>query len=114
MTRRRSCGRCIEITDHVAPGRWEEVRVPNALELKQSSVLALPLQEVSAKIRSGPPLDDEADYALPIWAGVVPVSTQLGRPIEDGRVPAGVAGDRPGANHAVWSADPPALNLGAN
>lgn len=76
------------ITNHVAPRRWEEVRAPNALELKQSSVLALPLEEVSAKIRSGPPVDDEADYSLPIWAGVVPVSTQLGRPISDGRVPA--------------------------
>jgi nitroimidazol reductase NimA-like FMN-containing flavoprotein (pyridoxamine 5'-phosphate oxidase superfamily) len=78
------------ITNHVAPRRWEEVRAPNALELKQSSVLALPLEEVSAKIRSGPPVDDEADYALPIWAGVVPVSTQLGRPVDDGRVPADV------------------------
>lgn len=78
------------ITNHVAPRRWEEVRAPNALELRQSSVLALPLEEVSAKIRSGPPVDDEADYSLPIWAGVVPVSTQLGRPINDGRVPAHV------------------------
>jgi len=77
------------ITDHVAPGRWQQVRAPNALELKQSSVLALPLAEVSAKIRSGPPVDDEADYSLPIWAGVVPVTTQLGRPIDDGRVAAG-------------------------
>jgi uncharacterized protein len=76
------------ITNHVAPRRWEEVRAPNALELKQSSVLALPLQEVSAKIRSGPPADDAADYALPIWAGVVPVSMQLGQPVDDGRVAA--------------------------
>jgi nitroimidazol reductase NimA-like FMN-containing flavoprotein (pyridoxamine 5'-phosphate oxidase superfamily) len=74
------------ITDHVVPGRWHEVRGPNALELKQTSVLALPLAEVSAKIRSGPPLDDEVDYALPIWAGVVPVSTRLGTPKDDGRV----------------------------
>ncbi|MFI4868500.1 MAG: pyridoxamine 5'-phosphate oxidase family protein [Steroidobacterales bacterium] len=80
------------ITNHVAPRRWEEVRAPNALELRQSSVLALPLEEVSAKIRSGPPVDDEADYSLPIWAGVVPVTTQLGEPVDDGRVPAGVPG----------------------
>jgi uncharacterized protein len=49
-------------------------------------VLALPLSEVSAKIRSGPPLDDDVDYALPIWAGVVPVCTRLGTPTDDGRV----------------------------
>jgi hypothetical protein len=49
-------------------------------------VLALPLAEVSAKIRSGPPLDDDVDYSLPIWAGVVPVCTRLGTPTDDGRV----------------------------
>jgi hypothetical protein len=79
------------ITDHVVPGRWEDVRSPSDLELKQSSVLALPLAEVSAKIRSGPPLDDAEDYALSVWAGVVPVTTRFGAPISDGRVPAGVA-----------------------
>jgi nitroimidazol reductase NimA-like FMN-containing flavoprotein (pyridoxamine 5'-phosphate oxidase superfamily) len=78
------------ITDHVVPRRWSEVRSPNELELKQSTVLALPLQEVSAKIRSGPPLNDDADYLLPIWAGVVPVETLLARPISDGRVLADV------------------------
>ena len=61
------------ITNHVVPRRWEEVRSPNELELKQSSVLALQLAEVSAKIRSGPPVDDDADYSLSVWAGVVPV-----------------------------------------
>ena len=79
------------ITNHVVPRRWEEVRSPNELELKQSSVLALPMEEVSAKIRSGPPVDDAADYSLPIWAGVVPVRTQLGRPLNDGRVLSDVA-----------------------
>jgi uncharacterized protein len=74
------------ITDHVVPGRWNEVRWPNELELKQTSVLALPLAEVSAKIRTGPPLDDDVDYSLPIWAGVVPVCTRLGTPKDDGRV----------------------------
>lgn len=74
------------ITDHVVPGRWAEVRWPNELELKQTSVLALPLAEVSAKIRSGPPVDDDVDYSLPIWAGVVPVCTQIGTPKDDGRV----------------------------
>lgn len=74
------------VTDHAVPGRWDEVRWPNALELKQTSVLALPLAEVSAKIRSGPPLDDDEDYSLPIWAGLVPVCTRLGTPTDDGRV----------------------------
>lgn len=78
------------ITNHVAPRRWEEVRSPNALELKQSSVLALALDEVSAKIRSGPPVDDDEDYALPVWAGLVPVQTRLSAPVDDGRVLAGV------------------------
>jgi hypothetical protein len=79
------------ITNHVVPARWEEARTPSELELRQTSVLALPLQEVSAKIRSGPPIDDEEDYARPIWAGVVPVETRLGTPIDDGRLLAGVA-----------------------
>jgi hypothetical protein len=74
------------ITDHVVPLRWKEVRGPNELELRQTSVLALPLAEVSAKIRSGPPVDDEADYALPIWAGVLPIETRLREAIQDDRV----------------------------
>ena len=74
------------ITDHVVPGRWAEVRGPNELELKQTSVLALDLKEVSAKVRTGPPMDDEEDYSLPIWAGVVPIETHVGPSIDDGRV----------------------------
>ena len=79
------------ITDHAVPGRWDEVRGPNELELKQTSVLALPLAEVSAKVRSGPPVDDDEDYSLPIWAGVVPIETRVTKPIGDGRVLPGVA-----------------------
>src|SRR6202163_1029771 len=78
------------ITNHVVPARWEQVRTPNELELRQSSVLALPLEEVSAKIRSGAPVDDDEDYSLPIWAGVVPVETRLGNPINDARLLPGV------------------------
>jgi nitroimidazol reductase NimA-like FMN-containing flavoprotein (pyridoxamine 5'-phosphate oxidase superfamily) len=74
------------ITDHAVPGRWAEVRGPNELELKQTSVLALALEEVSAKVRSGPPVDDDEDYALPIWAGVVPMETHVRTPVDDGRV----------------------------
>jgi hypothetical protein len=73
------------ITDHTVPDRWDEVRGPNELELKQTSVLALPLEEVSAKVRSGPPIDEDEDYSLPIWAGVVPITTLVGNPVGDGR-----------------------------
>jgi uncharacterized protein len=78
------------ITDHIVPQRWDEVRKPNELEMKQTAVLALPLAEVSAKVRTGPPVDDAEDYALPVWAGVVPILRTLGEPIGDGRVPPGV------------------------
>lgn len=77
-------------TNHLVPGRWEEVRPPNEQELKATSVLALPLTEVSAKIRRGPPVDDEEDYSLPIWAGVVPVRTEWGQPIGDARMMPGI------------------------
>jgi nitroimidazol reductase NimA-like FMN-containing flavoprotein (pyridoxamine 5'-phosphate oxidase superfamily) len=83
------------ITNHVVPGRWEKARAPNELELRQTSVLVLPLHEVSAKIRSGPPVDDAEDYALPVWGGVLPLETRLGAPISDGRVVAGVPGFDP-------------------
>ena len=78
-------------TNHIVPGRWEEVRSPTEQELKGTSVLAVRLDEVSAKMRTGPPVDDEEDYSLPVWAGLVPVETRLGDPVSDGRVPAGVA-----------------------
>ena len=74
------------LTNHLVPHRWEELREPNDLELKQTMVLTLPLEEVSAKVRTGPPVDEEEDYAAPVWAGVIPISTQLGEAIPDGRV----------------------------
>ncbi|HEX7421527.1 MAG TPA: pyridoxamine 5'-phosphate oxidase family protein, partial [Thermoanaerobaculia bacterium] len=61
------------LVDHVAKGRSRDARAPNESELKQTLVLALPITEASAKIRTGPPIDDEEDYALPIWAGVLPL-----------------------------------------
>ena len=85
---KREALRCF--TNHVVPGRWEEVRQPTDQELKATIVLALPLEEVSAKVRTGPPIDDEEDYSLPIWAGVVPVRTHVGEPLADNRVMAGV------------------------
>jgi uncharacterized protein len=61
------------VVEHVVPQRWEDVRWPNEQELKATIVLKLSLEEVSAKIRTGPPLDDEEDYQLPCWAGEVPL-----------------------------------------
>jgi nitroimidazol reductase NimA-like FMN-containing flavoprotein (pyridoxamine 5'-phosphate oxidase superfamily) len=73
-------------TNHIVPGRWDEARQPTDQELKATSVLVLPLEEVSAKVRTGPPIDDEEDYELPIWAGVVPVHMRAGKPIPDERI----------------------------
>lgn len=77
-------------TDHVVPGRWEDVRPPNESELRATLVLKLPLVEVSAKVRTGPPIDDEEDYELSVWAGVVPLKLTAGAPNSDGRLPAGI------------------------
>lgn len=68
-------------TNHVVPGRWEEVRPPSDQELKGTTVLALPLREVSAKVRTGGPVEDPEDLARPVWAGVVPLRTVFGDPI---------------------------------
>lgn len=71
------------ITDHLVPGRWADVRLPTAQELKGTSVLSLDLTEVSAKIRTGGPVDDEEDMDKPIWAGVVPLRLTADAPIAD-------------------------------
>ncbi|HTR45768.1 MAG TPA: pyridoxamine 5'-phosphate oxidase family protein [Verrucomicrobiae bacterium] len=76
-------------SEHVMPGRWKDIRPPNEQELKGTSVLRLPLEEVSAKVRSGPPIDDEQDYALPIWAGVLPLALTSSAPVTDERVTPG-------------------------
>jgi len=70
-------------TDHVMKGRWDDVRQPTEQELIATTVLALPLEEVSAKVRTGGPVDDEADYTLPVWAGVLPLETVPKEPIAD-------------------------------
>jgi len=69
--------------EHITPGRWPEVREPNPGELAGTLVLALPLVEVSAKVRTGPPVDDEADLDWPVWAGVIPLETRASAPIRD-------------------------------
>jgi nitroimidazol reductase NimA-like FMN-containing flavoprotein (pyridoxamine 5'-phosphate oxidase superfamily) len=77
-------------TDHVVPGRWDEVRPPDENEMKATSVLRLPLAEASAKVRTGPPIDDEADYDLPVWAGIIPLRQIADDPIGDKRLNPGV------------------------
>lgn len=74
-------------SDHVVPGRWGDARKPNEQELRATTVLSLPLVEVSAKVRSGPPLDDEEDYELPVWAGVIPLLLVARAPTSDPRLP---------------------------
>jgi nitroimidazol reductase NimA-like FMN-containing flavoprotein (pyridoxamine 5'-phosphate oxidase superfamily) len=77
-------------SEHVIPGRWNDVRQPTEQELKATTVLSLPLAEVSAKVRSGPPIDDEEDYALDVWAGVLPLKLVAGEPVNDPRLPANI------------------------
>ena len=74
------------LTDHLIRGRWEEIRQPSPDELRRTLVLALPIEEASAKIRTGPPLDDDEDYNLPVWAGVVPLRVTPSLPIPDPRL----------------------------
>jgi len=78
------------IVEHIVPGRWADVRPPSENELRATSVLVFPIEEGSAKIRSGPPVDDEEDYTLPAWAGVLPLLTQAGPPEADPRLRAGI------------------------
>ena len=78
-------------TNGLWPGRWDMLRKMTAQELKATTVLKLSLEESSAKVRTGPPGDDEEDYALPIWAGVIPVQQQVLPPINDPRLLPGVA-----------------------
>ena len=77
-------------TEHIIPGRWQEIRWPDQSELQATLVLKLPLVEVSAKVRTGPPIDDEDDYKLSVWAGVVPLQLVAGAPISDDRLPTGI------------------------
>ena len=74
------------LSEHIIPGRWADSRQPNERELKATSVLRLPIEEFSAKVRSGPVIDDEEDYSFPTWAGVVPLEMVAGAPIADSRL----------------------------
>ncbi|MGD0468619.1 MAG: pyridoxamine 5'-phosphate oxidase family protein [Terriglobales bacterium] len=73
------------ISEHIIPGRWDDARQPNEKELKQTSILRLPINEFSAKVRVGPPVDDEEDYSFPTWAGVIPLEMTVGAAIRDER-----------------------------
>jgi len=75
------------LSEHIIRDRWADVREPNEVELQQTTVLSLTLAEASAKIRTGPPLDDEEDYAMNVWAGVLPLRMTTDSPIADPRLP---------------------------
>jgi uncharacterized protein len=79
------------VSEHIIPGRWAEVRAPNAMELRATSLLKLEITEASAKIRQGPPIDDEEDYALGCWAGVLPFTVAPQEPLSDPRLTTGIA-----------------------
>jgi len=96
-------GRAVKITDpgekmdalqalveHIIPGRWEGIRAPNEKEMRGTTVLSMPIEEASAKVRSGPPADDEEDMALPVWAGVVPYALTPGDAIDDPQLKTGI------------------------
>ncbi len=80
----------VAITDHLAPGRWDETREMTSKEAKSTSVIALTIETAAAKCRTGMPVDDEEDYELDHWAGIVPISTAFGQPIDDCRLKEGV------------------------
>lgn len=74
------------LSEHIIPGRWDDARLPNEKELKATSVLQLPIEEFSCKVRIGPPIDDEEDYSFPTWAGVLPLEIRAGAAISDSRL----------------------------
>jgi uncharacterized protein len=79
------------IVEHIAPGHWAASRPPTREELHQTAVVALDIVEASAKVRTGPPIDDEQDYGLPIWAGVIPIETFAKEPLPDPKLKSGIA-----------------------
>ncbi|WP_316860126.1 pyridoxamine 5'-phosphate oxidase family protein [uncultured Cohaesibacter sp.] len=80
----------VAITDHLAPGRWDETRETTQKEINATTVIALTIEQAAAKIRTGMPIDDEADYALDHWAGIVPITTAFGPAIDDTRLKEGI------------------------
>ncbi|HEX6261542.1 MAG TPA: pyridoxamine 5'-phosphate oxidase family protein, partial [Actinomycetota bacterium] len=82
------------LVDHVIPGRSADTRMPNEEELRQTTILALPLDEASAKVRMGPPKDEAEDLGLPFWAGEVPMRIVAGDPVPDPSLPEGIEAPR--------------------
>ncbi len=82
---------CLEaLLERMVPGRWPELRAPTAQEVKATTVVSLKLEEVAAKVRSGPPIDDDEDMDLDVWAGVVPTPTAIGTPVDDPALKSGL------------------------
>ena len=77
-------------TEHIVPGRWQQVRPPNKSELAATAVLSLPIREASAKVRTGDPVDAKEDYALDVWAGVIPLKLRADAPKNDARLKNGI------------------------
>jgi len=75
------------ITEHLVPGRWQEARLPNRKEMNATRVVSIKIDEASAKVRMGPPVDDQEDYDLPVWAGVLPLQEIPLSPIRDEVLP---------------------------
>ncbi len=80
----------LALSEHFIRGRWDEVRLPTELELKATTVLSLPIDEASAKVRDGGPVDDDEDYELDVWAGVLPMQMTVGEPIADAKLKDGI------------------------
>lgn len=79
------------LTEHLVPGRWEDARLPSEQELNATTLISMSIDEGTAKIRTGHPGDDDADYVLPVWAGVIPMRQQTLPPIDDERLTEGIA-----------------------
>lgn len=78
------------LTEHLIPGRWDDCRHPNEIEMKATSILEIPIDEASAKVRTGPPGEEEEDYALRHWAGLIPLSPVPGTPVPDEKLADGI------------------------
>jgi uncharacterized protein len=88
------------LVEHLIPGRWDDCRQPNDSEMKATWILELPIDEASAKIRTGPPIDEDEDYALEFWAGVLPLNNGFGKPIRDAKLRRGIETPRYVARYA--------------
>jgi nitroimidazol reductase NimA-like FMN-containing flavoprotein (pyridoxamine 5'-phosphate oxidase superfamily) len=99
------------LSEHIIRSRWREVREPSEDELRKTLVVGIPIAEASAKVRVGPPLDDEEDYALPVWAGVLPLRLVPGEPIADARLDPAM---QPPAHVVNYTGPGPAVTTHAN